>query len=127
MLPLFRLGLGGRLGSGKQYWSWIGIDDAIGAIYHVLANEGLSGPVNMTTPQPVTNREFTRILASVLHRPAFLPAPSAALRVALGPMADELLLSSARVAPEQLLRTGYEFRNEDLESALRHLLGKQEQ
>lgn len=124
MLPLFRLGLGGRLGSGKQYWSWIGIEDAIGAIDHVLANESLSGPVNMTTPNPVTNREFTSCLAKVLRRPAILPAPSAALRVALGPMADELLLASARVTPEQLLQSGYEFRNKDLESALRHLLGK---
>jgi uncharacterized protein len=124
MLPLFRLGLGGRLGSGNQYWSWIGIEDAIGAINHVLANESLSGPVNMTAPNPATNREFTSYLAKVLRRPAILPAPSAALRVALGLMADELLLASARVTPEQLLRSGYEFRNKDLESALRHLLGK---
>ena len=124
MLPLFRLGLGGRLGSGKQYWSWIGIDDAIGIVDYALANEGLTGPVNVATPEPVTNREFTAILAKVLRRPALFPAPAAALRVALGPMADELLLASARVIPEQLLESGYEFRNKDLESALRHLLGK---
>lgn len=126
MLPLFRLGLGGRLGAGRQYWSWIAIDDAIGAAYHALVNDSLTGPINVTTPQPVTNREFTKTLAKVLRRPAIFPAPSAALRVALGPMADELLLASAKVNPEQLLQSGYEFRNADLESALRHLLGKHE-
>lgn len=126
MLPLFRLGLGGRLGSGNQYWSWIGIDDAIGAIYHVLGNSSLSGPVNLTAPEPVTNRQFTTLLAKVLHRPAIFPAPSSALRLALGPMADELLLASARVIPQRLQQTEYQFRNRDLESALRHLLGKHE-
>lgn len=126
MLPLFRFGLGGRLGSGNQYWSWIGIDDAIGAMNHVLANESLSGPVNMTVPKPVSNREFTNCLAKVLRRPAVLPAPATALRVALGPMADELLLASTRVVPEQLLRTGYEFKTLDLEATLRCFLGKNE-
>ena len=126
MLPLFRLGLGGRLGSGNQVWSWIGIDDAIGAVYHALGNRSLSGPVNLTAPEPVTNRQFTTLLAKVLHRPAMLPAPSSALRMALGPMADELLLASARVVPQRLLQTEYEFRNRDLQSALRHLLGKHE-
>ena len=126
MLPLFYLGLGGRLGSGNQYWSWIGIDDAIGAIYHVLGNSSLSGPVNLTAPEPVTNRQFTTLLAKILHRPAILPAPSSALRMALGSMADELLLASVRVIPQRLLQTEYEFRNRDLESALRHLLGKHE-
>ena len=127
MLPLFRFGLGGRLGCGDQYWSWIGIDDAIGAVYHTLVNQSLAGPVNVTAPEPVTNRQFTAILAKVLRRPAVFPAPSAALRFVLGPMADELLLSSARVIPSQLLGSGYEFRNRDLESALRHLLGKHKQ
>lgn len=125
MLPLFRLGLGGRLGNGHQYWSWIGIDDAIGAICHTLADDGLSGPIHLTAPEPVTNRQFTAILAKVLRRPAVLPAPSAALRLALGPMADELLLASARALPTRLLESGYEFRNQDLESALRHLLGRE--
>lgn len=124
MLPLFRLGLGGRLGSGNQYWSWIAIDDAIGAVDHTLANENLSGPVNMTAPRPVTNRQFTAVLAKVLRRPARLPAPSIALRLVMGPMADELLLASARALPERLLGSGYEFKHKDLESALRHLLGK---
>jgi hypothetical protein len=124
MLPLFRFGLGGRLGSGHQYWSWIGIGDAVAAICHILIDESLSGPVNLTAPEPVTNRHFTAILAKVLHRPAVLPAPSVALRLALGPMADELLLASARALPDRLLKSGYEFRHSDLESALRHLLGK---
>lgn len=124
MLPLFRLGLGGRLGTGDQYWSWIGIDDAVGAVEYVLGNESLSGPVNVTAPAPVTNREFTAVLARVLRRPAWLPAPSAALRLALGPMADELLLASARALPVRLLDSGYAFRHAELGSALRHLLGR---
>jgi hypothetical protein len=127
MLPLFRRGLGGRLGSGDQYLSWIGIDDAIGAVFHTLAKVDLSGPINVTAPEPVTNRQFTAVLSKVLRRPAVLPAPSAALRLVMGAMADELLLASARVVPERLLNSGYEFRNKDLESVLRHLLGKQKQ
>lgn len=124
MLPLFRLGLGGRLGTGDQYWSWIGIDDAVGAVEHVLAVDSLSGPVNVTAPVPVTNREFTAVLARVLRRPAWLPAPSAALRLALGPMADELLLASTRALPKQLLDSGYVVRHAELESALRYLLNE---
>lgn len=124
MLPLFRLGLGGRLGTGDQYWSWIGIDDAVGAVEHVLAVDSLSGPVNVTAPVPVTNREFTAVLARVLRRPAWLPAPSAALRLALGPMADELLLASTRALPKRLLDSGYVVRHAELESALRYLLNE---
>ncbi len=126
MLPLFRFGLGGRLGSGHQYWSWIGIDDCIAAIHHVLTHDDLAGPVNLTAPDPVTNRQFTAILAKVLRRPALFPAPTAALRLALGAMADELLLASARAVPERLLKSGYEFRHANLELALRHLLGEHE-
>lgn len=126
MLPLFRFGLGGRLGSGHQYWSWIGIDDCAAAIHHVLTHDDLAGPVNLTAPDPVTNRQFTAILAKVLRRPALVPAPTAALRLALGAMADELLLASARAVPDRLLKSGYEFRHADLELALRHLLGKHE-
>ena len=126
MLPLFRFGLGGRLGSGHQYWSWIGIDDCVAAIHHLLTRDDLAGPVNMTAPDPVTNRQFTAILAKVLRRPALLPAPTAALRLALGAMADELLLASARAVPDRLLKSGYEFRHADLELALRHLLGEHE-
>ncbi|MHB8897278.1 MAG: TIGR01777 family oxidoreductase [Thermoguttaceae bacterium] len=125
MLPLFRFGLGGRLGSGNQYWSWIGLDDAVAAACHVLSCENLSGPVNLTTPGPVTNRQFTAVLSKVLGRPALFPAPAAALRLALGQMADELLLSSARALPDRLLRTGFRFQHAELESALRHVLGRE--
>jgi uncharacterized protein (TIGR01777 family) len=116
-------GLGGPVGHGNQYWSWVALDDVLGAIYWMLANERLRGPVNVTAPQPVTSREFATVLGTVLHRPAVLPTPAVALRLLLGEMADELLLASARVVPRRLLDTGYPFRFPDLESALRHLLG----
>jgi hypothetical protein len=103
LLPLFRFGLGGRLGSGRQFMSWIALDDAVRAVEFVLENDSLRGPINVTSPQPVTNREFTEALASVLRRPALLPAPAMLLRAALGEMADEMLLSSARVFPRRLL------------------------
>ena len=121
LLP-FKLGVGGKVGSGRQYWSWIAIDDVTGAMQHALVSEEVSGPVNITAPTPVTNIEFTRALGSALSRPAILPAPAFALRLALGEMADELLLASARVQPEKLLSTGYRFRFTDLDAALRHLL-----
>ena len=124
MMTPFLLGLGGRMGSGRQYMSWIGIDDAIGGIYHVLATESLRGPVNLTGPAPVTNAEFTDTLARVLHRPALFPVPPAALRMVVGEMADELLLASARVIPERLRESGYRFRHPELEGALRHVLGR---
>ncbi len=122
MLPLFQLGLGGRLGSGKQYMSWITLADCVGAICHVLDHDDLAGAVNVTAPEPVTNRQYTSLLAKALRRPAFLPAPSAALRLVLGPMADELLLASTRVTPEQLLQSGYTFQHSRLESAFGSLL-----
>ncbi|HET6880904.1 MAG TPA: TIGR01777 family oxidoreductase [Pirellulales bacterium] len=124
MLLPFKLGVGGRVGSGRQYWSWISIDDAAGAVYHALATEALSGPVNAVAPNPATNAEFTRTLGRVLRRPTFFPAPAFALRLALGQMADELLLASTRVVPEQLQKTDYHFRQPTLEAALRHVLGK---
>ncbi len=124
MLLPFKLGGGGRVGSGKQYWSWISIDDAAGAIHHALMMNSLSGPVNAVTPNPVTNLEFTKTLGRVLRRPTLVPMPAFAARLALGEMADELLLASIRVEPKELNRTGYEFRQPTLESALRHLLGK---
>lgn len=123
LLP-FKLGLGGRLGSGRQWWSWIGIDDAISAIYHCLATPQLNGPVNLVTPHPATNAEFTRALGQVLRRPALLPAPAFALRLALGEMADALLLSSTRVRPNRLQETGFVFRDSDLVNCLSHLLGR---
>jgi uncharacterized protein (TIGR01777 family) len=121
MLPPFRLGLGGRMGSGEQYWSWISIDDVLSAIYHSVVSEDLRGPVNFTAPKPVTNREFTEALADALGRPAFLHVPEFALRALLGEMADEMLLSSTRVVPTRLLGSGFTFRYADLKSALNHL------
>lgn len=124
MLPVFRLGLGGPVGSGAQWMSWIGMDDTLGATLHALMNEALAGPVNLVAPAPVTNREFAKTLARVLRRPAVLPFPTFAARLLLGQMADELLLASARVAPARLQATGYAFRDATLEGALRRLLAR---
>jgi uncharacterized protein (TIGR01777 family) len=125
MLLPFRLGLGGRVGPGTQWLSWISIDDAVGAINHALETESLRGPFNAAGPNPVTNRDFTRTLGRVLRRPTPFPVPAAALRLALGEMADETLLASARAVPAKLLQSGYQFRYPDLEGALRHVLGKE--
>jgi uncharacterized protein (TIGR01777 family) len=122
MLPPFRLGLGGRMGSGEQYWSWIAIDDVLSAIYHSIVSDGLRGPVNFTAPAPVTNREFTEALGDALGRPAFLHVPEFALRLLLGEMADETLLTSTRAVPSRLLGSGFEFRHAELKSALDHML-----
>jgi uncharacterized protein len=124
MLLPFKLGVGGVIGSGKQYWSWIGIDDVIGAIHHALNSEHLNGPVNAVSPHPATNRDFTKTLGKVLERPTVFPMPAFAARLALGQMADDLLLSSTRVVPRRLEETGYAFRYPDLEPALRHILGR---
>jgi uncharacterized protein (TIGR01777 family) len=123
-MPLpFRLGGGGRVGSGGQWWSWIPLDDVIGAIHHALLTDSLTGPVNVVAPTPLTNADFTRVLAAVLRRPAIFPVPAFAARLALGEMASELLLASARVVPQRLLDSGYIFRHPTLEPALRHMLG----
>jgi hypothetical protein len=119
MLTPFKLGVGGRLGDGKQWMSWIAIEDVVGIIRHTIANEQVSGPVNVVAPNPVRNEEFTRLLAGMLHRPAIFPAPAFVLRLALGEMADAVLLSSDRVKPERTLAAGYKFRFEILEPALR--------
>jgi uncharacterized protein (TIGR01777 family) len=124
MLLPFRLGLGARLGSGGQWMSWISIDDAVQALLHALVDDSLQGPVNVTSPEPVTNRDFTRTLARVLSRPALLAVPEAALRLALGDMAVGTILSSIRAVPARLLQAGYRFGHPDLESALRHVLLK---
>ena len=124
MLLPFRMGAGGRIGSGRQFMSWIALDDAVGAIRHALITESLAGPVNAVAPSPVTNTEFTRTLARVLRRPAIAPLPAFAARLAFGEMADALLLSSQRVLPTRLQASGYTFRFPDLEGALRHLLGR---
>ncbi len=123
LLP-FRLGAGGRVGSGEQYWSWIVQDDVVAVIQHAVVTEALAGPVNAVAPTPVTNAEFTRVLARVLRRPAIVPLPAFAARLMLGEMADALLLASARVVPKRLQETGYAFRYPELEGALRHLLGR---
>jgi uncharacterized protein (TIGR01777 family) len=124
MLLPFKLGAGGRLGSGAQYVSWIAIDDAIGAILHAILTLPLRGPVNAVAPASVTNAEFTRTLARVLSRPAILPVPASAARLVFGEMADALLLASQRVVPTRMQESGYHFRLADLEGALRHLLGR---
>ncbi len=124
MLTPFRMGVGGKIGSGQQYMSWIAIDDIVGAILHALVHENLSGPINAVSPNAVTNLEFTRALGSVLRRPTVFPMPAMAARIAFGEMADALLLSSTRVEPKRLLASGYTFRHPTLEGALRHLLGK---
>ncbi len=125
MLPPFLFGAGGNLGSGKQYMSWIALDDVIGAIYHSLYTESLSGPVNTVSPQPVRNSEFTKTLGRVLKRPTIAPVPALGVRLLFGEMGDELLLASARVEPQKLTESGYQFLFPDLESALRHVLGKE--
>jgi uncharacterized protein (TIGR01777 family) len=124
MLLPFKLGAGGVVGSGKQYVSWIALDDMIGVIHHALITESLRGPVNAVTPNPVTNRELTKTLGRVLGRPTVFPLPAFAARVAFGEMAEETILSSARVEPAKLRQSGYAFRHPELEGALRHLLGK---
>ena len=124
MLLPFKLGVGGKVGSGEQWWSWIALDDVVGAIHHALTRDSVSGPVNLTAPHPVTNAEFTKTLGRVLSRPTIFPMPAFAARLAFGEMANELLLSSTRVEPRKLLATGYSFRYPELAPALRHLLGK---
>ena len=123
MLVPFRRGLGGWLGSGQSWWSWIHIDDIVGGIHHAIASESLSGPLNMVSPNPVRNAEFTKVLADVLRRPAIFPVPPFILRLAFRRMAaDEMFLSSARVAPEKLKANGYSFRCPELRSALESLV-----
>ncbi|HEV2426351.1 MAG TPA: TIGR01777 family oxidoreductase [Terriglobia bacterium] len=122
MLPAFRLGLGGPLGPGNQWVSWIALDDVLGVIEHAIADERLRGPVNTVAPAAVTNREFGRTLGRVLDRPAVLTLPAFVLRLALGELADALLLASDRVCPQRLQASGYRFLHPDLEPALRHVL-----
>jgi len=124
MLRPFKFGMGGRLGSGKQWMSWISLEDAVGVVCSVITDEQLTGPLNVVAPNPLRNAEFTRITAAVLHRPAIFTAPAFTLRVALGEMADGLLLASVRVMPERLLATGYQFRFPEFEPALRAILGR---
>jgi uncharacterized protein len=123
LLP-FKAGLGGVVGPGTQYMSWVAIDDLLGIVRHALDREDLAGPANAVAPAPVTNHEFTKTLGRVLGRPTIAPVPAFALRLAFGEMAEATLLASTRVRPERLQATGYRFGFPDLEGALRHLLGR---
>lgn len=124
MILPFQLGVGGTIGSGEQYMSWVALDDVLGTVLHALRNETLRGPVNVVAPRPVTNREFTKTLGRVLRRPTVFPLPATAARLAFGEMADEMLLASERVDPARLSATQYRFHFPELESALRHTLGR---
>lgn len=123
LLPVFKAGVGGRVGNGKQYMSWIALDDVLGAILRCLADPSIEGPVNLTAPHPVTNAELAATLGRVLSRPAFLPAPASAVKLAFGEMAKEAILAGAKVLPGALQKHGYTFRFPDLENTLRYLLG----
>lgn len=122
MLPAFRMGVAGRIGSGHQYWSWITLADLVRVIEFALVDERVSGPVNAVAPQAATNAEFTKTLAAVLHRPALFPLPAYVARLAFGAMADELMLSSQRVEPTKLNALGFKFEDGDLRSALERVL-----
>ncbi|MBI4375902.1 MAG: TIGR01777 family protein [Elusimicrobia bacterium] len=122
MLPIFRLGLGGPLGHGRQWMSWIAREDLVRLIVHCIEKR-LHGPINGTAPHPVTNRQFTRSLGRALHRPAFLPAPAFALRLAFGQMAEEALLSGQRVLPAKALESGFKYRYPNIDIALASILG----
>lgn len=123
MLLPFKLGLGGTLGSGDQFMGWISLEDAVGAVRHVLSTATLEGPLNAVAPQALTNREFTKALGRALHRPTIFPVPGFAVRLVLGEMAEALLLASQRVEPRRLLESGYRFRHPDIDAALKALLG----
>ena len=120
----FKLGAGGRLGDGRQWISWLTLQETISIIQFALATSGLTGPVNTVTPNPVRNSEFTGVLAKTLHRPALFPAPAFALRLALGEMADALLLISQRVMPSKLADSGYRFMQPNLGGALAEVFRK---
>jgi uncharacterized protein len=125
MLLPFKLGAGGRLGSGRQWISWIALEDAVDVIRAALADERFSGPINVVAPNPIRNADFTRALARAVRRPALFPAPGFALRLALGEMADELLLASQCARPQKLIDAGFRFRYPDIESALRAIILEQ--
>jgi len=122
MLLPFRMGVGGNMGPGTQWWSWIHIQDLVGAVHHILKSDLIQGPVNAVAPRPVTNTDFTKTLGSVLSRPTVFPMPAFAARLVFGQMADELLLASQRIEPAKLISTGYPFRYPDLRRALENLL-----
>lgn len=127
MLPVWRLGLGGPLGDGRQFWSWISLDDLVSAILHAAAAKTLAGPVNAVAPHATRNAEFGRALGRVLGRPSVLPAPAFALRLVMGEMADEMLLAGANVLPTKLAATGFVWAHPELDGALRHAVGRPEE
>jgi uncharacterized protein len=122
LLPLFRLGLGGNLGNGQAWMPWVTLRDAVGIVNYCIERDDIRGPLNVVAPNPVINAEFTRALGSAVHRLAILPAPAFALRLAVGEMADEALLASARVVPAKLVQAGYPFADPEISPALRSLL-----
>jgi len=122
MLPPFRMGVGGKIGSGKQWMSWIALDDVVGALTFALLQDALRGAVNFVAPNPVTNAEFTKALGGVLSRPTIFPIPAFAIKLIFGEMGEVLLLGSERVAPQRLIAEGYEFRYSQLGQALRNIL-----
>ncbi len=123
VLPLFKLGLGGRLGSGRQWMSWIALPDEIRAIRFLLTRDDMSGPVNLTAPEPARNRDYTKAVARAVHRPALAVVPPVALRAALGGFADEGVLVSQRVVPQRLEQAGFTFEFDDIDAALTGLVG----
>lgn len=124
LLPSFNIGLGGKVGSGRQYMSWISMDDLIGTVYHAINDDNLSGPVNIVAPAPVSNLELVRTLGKVISRPAIFTIPAWLIKLVFGEMGQEILLASTRVKPEKITAAGYQFRHPELEGALRHLLGR---
>ena len=122
MLLPFKMGLGGNIGKGQQYMSWVSIDDAVGIFDFILANDSIEGPVNLVSPTPVINSDFTKALGKALNRPTLFPIPAFMVRLLFGEMGDECLLSSTRVMPEKILKSGYQFQHPTLENALEHLL-----
>jgi uncharacterized protein len=122
LLTPFKMGMGGKVGSGKQFISWVALDDAVNAIKFAIEDESIRGPLNIVSPNPVTNEEFTKTLGHVLNRPTALAMPAFAARLAFGEMADEMLLVSQKVIPKKLSQMGFSFAFPDLEMALRHLI-----
>ena len=123
MLPVFRSGLGGTIGTGKQFWSWVSLDDAVGATHHALMQSEIEGPLNVVVPQPINNLYFTEKLSQAMHRWAPFRLPSSVVKVCSGEMGDALFRSSVRAVPEKLRDTGYAFRHADLDHAFRPMLG----
>jgi len=122
MIIPFKMGLGGIIGNGKQYISWVTIDDVVEMIQYIMTNDSINGPVNLVSPNPVSNYQFTRTLGRVLHRPTILPMPGLIARIIFGEMANELLLAGTRAIPQKLINSGYKFRHSELEAALKYLV-----